>query len=122
MKSDKRIMIVDDMHTVLATMSNILSIHYECITITDPKKALELCNQISFDCIITDLNLDLSINVTSGIDFIDDLHSIGYQGKIIAMTGYATKKIEARVKDKVDLFIEKPFKLMDIILWLKQNI
>lgn len=112
----KKILVVDDDKASCELLSEILtSQNWTVETADTPEKALVLSNQISFDLIISDINLEANL---SGVDLLKRLRE---KSPVILVTGFGSLEsaVEASREGAWD-FISKPFKVDEIIATAKR--
>lgn len=107
MKSDSRILVIDDEDSITGALEMILSeAGYSVKTARDGENAKKLLNGPPFDLVFTDLRLP----DTSGIDLITHIKSESPETEVIMMTAHGSLDlaIEA-IKRGAFYFLEKPF-------------
>jgi len=113
----KTILILDDQPEVLLYLkTSIDSAKYDCLICKKSSDALKIVKNFNLHAIITDLCLDPSD--CSGIEFIKQARHLGYSGKIAIISGYLPSKIDDAYYEIIDIILEKPFKIKDLITWL----
>ncbi len=112
----KKILVVDDDAGSCELLKEILSIgDWQVETANTPEKALILSNQINFDLVISDINLESNL---SGVDLLKRLRE---KSPVILVTGFGSLEsaVEASREGAWD-FISKPFKVDEIIATAKR--
>ena len=112
----KKILVVDDDKASCELLSEILtSQDWAVETANTPEKALILSNQINFDLVISDINLESSL---SGLDLLKRLRE---KSPVILVTGFGSLEsaVEATREGAWD-FISKPFKVDEITATAKR--
>ncbi len=112
----KKILVVDDDKASCELLSEILtSRDWTVETANTPEKALILSNQIDFDLVISDINLESDL---SGVDLLKRLRE---KSPVILVTGFGSLEsaVEATREGAWD-FISKPFKVDEIIAAAKR--
>ena len=102
------VMVLDDESSALKATSNILKLHgYNVFMFTDAAEAVVSLKQISFDVVLTDINMpDMS-----GLEFMKAAKNISPATPVILMTGYADLDMAiAAVREGAFDFITKPYK------------
>jgi DNA-binding NtrC family response regulator len=110
-----RILIVDDETDMLLLLNRIISEETDHVVVTesDPKKALDLFRQETFDLVITDLKMPKM----NGVKLLESLKEIRVDTPVVIMTAYATIEtaVEATRKGAYD-YITKPFRRERILM------
>ncbi|MCY7345514.1 MAG: sigma-54 dependent transcriptional regulator [Pyrinomonadaceae bacterium] len=112
----KKILVVDDDKASCELLSEILTNQdWKVEMVNTPEKALILSNQIDFDLVISDINLESSL---SGLDLLKRLRE---KSPVILVTGFGSLEtaVEATREGAWD-FISKPFKVDEIIATAKR--
>jgi DNA-binding NtrC family response regulator len=102
------ILCVDDNPSVLAFLGDLLvQKQYGVLKAENGEQALERFHNNKVDVVLTDIMMP----GVSGIDLLEEVHSISPDTPVILMTGFADmeKAIQAVKKDAFD-FLLKPFK------------
>lgn len=119
-KGTETILMVEDDPMVLKMGKNMLErLGYTVLTANGPAEALELTeldtNKIHLiitDVIMPDMN---------GRDLIDELRSLGFDCKVLFMSGYTADVIANRgVLDEGVCFIHKPFSIQDLAVKVRE--
>ncbi|MCA8940542.1 MAG: response regulator, partial [Planctomycetes bacterium] len=107
-KRTKRILVVDDSRTVLKILSKGLeSLGYEVITAEDGQEAQEVLEDISFDLVLTDLNMPR----VDGFELIEYLRSrpSWKDLPIVVLTSKGDKESMRRALDLgANIYLNKP--------------
>ncbi|MGI8786482.1 MAG: sigma-54-dependent transcriptional regulator [Pyrinomonadaceae bacterium] len=106
----KKILVIDDDKASCELLSEILSAqNWQVETANSPERALILSDQINFDLVISDINLDANL---SGLDLLKRLRE---KTPVILVTGFGSLEtaVEATREGAWD-FISKPFKVDEI--------
>ncbi len=111
----KRILVVDDDHSVRETISEILNgAGFECLKATDGMNALLLISQETAPIHL--VILDWFMPGLDGADTFRRLREIDPTVKAILMSGYQrSEEIEALEAEGIKAFISKPFQIEDLI-------
>lgn len=112
----KKILVVDDDKASCELLSEILTGQDWTVEAANtPEKALILSNQINFDLVISDINLESSL---SGLDLLKRLRQ---KSPVILVTGFGSLEtaVEATREGAWD-FISKPFKVDEILATAKR--
>jgi DNA-binding NtrC family response regulator len=107
-----RILIVDDDDSFRCLLTKELSHTFPQVAAAESAtRALQLCDQNSFDVIL----LDIRMPDRNGIDTLRDLKSRGFEGEVIMLTGHATvdTAIESLKMGAYD-YLTKPCKLAEL--------
>lgn len=104
----ERILVVDDMPSMLRTVRRILDRKFEVVTALSLEDALDSARKLEPDLAI----LDIHMHKTSGFEILGRLREIGLDCDVIFMTG-AIAEIDAHiirsVREKAFYLIRKPF-------------
>ncbi len=105
--SKGRVLIVDDEPDMLDNCSRILDkAGYECVTTSDPRKALGLLESERPDLLLTDLKMP----GVDGLGLLRHAHHADSQMPVIIMTAFATiESAVAAVKEGAFDYLPKPF-------------
>jgi signal transduction histidine kinase len=120
MKSDYKILIIDDEEIVLESCTEILSSdEYEINTASNGEMGLELLKEITPDIVFVDLKMP----GISGIDVLEKIHSLDPSIVTVVITGYATvdSAVEAMKHNAYD-FLPKPFTPDELRLLTKRGL
>jgi DNA-binding NtrC family response regulator len=107
-----RILVVDDDDSFRRLLTKELSHTFPEVTSAESAaRALQLCEQNSFDVVL----LDIRMPDKNGIDTLKDLKSRAFEGEIIMLTGHATidTAIESLKMGAYD-YLTKPCKLAEL--------
>lgn len=114
-------MVVDDESDLLATISKMLEKEgYKVHGFTDPIMAI---SHVEYDC--TDCTIvisDIRMPGMSGFELIRRLKEVRPEMNVILMTAFRINQSEAQIvlpSTKVDAFLNKPFKLAELIQAIK---
>ena len=114
----ERIMLVDDEHAIVKSLSSILrSAGYRITEFTDSMQAIDnfKYNFLNYDIVIT----DNSMPKLTGTDLAKEIKRYNPQIPVILMSGFVNKNIENSAKELgVDLIVNKPIsavKLTELI-------
>ncbi len=118
LKSDKRLLIIDDEENMRHMLKSMLRRHgYDVTTAEDGEEALKVVNKKAFDFILCDVRMP----VLDGLEFLRVAREKIYTSTIIMMSAYGSIDIalEAMKAGAYD-FISKPFKTDEVLLTLKK--
>lgn len=120
MEPKNKILIVDDDADLRENLVEILEGEsYATTTAKAAKEAIEIMKQSQFDVIL----LDFMMPGLSGLDALYDLKQTNPKAKVIMLTAYATIDTEAKaIKRGASEFITKPFKIVNLLMLIKQVI
>ena len=107
LKIKPTVLIVDDLQETRQIMYQFLSLEFDILQTSTIDQAIFYCSQMSIDVVITDLNFEMSDSKT-GFDLILELKRLGFQGKIVAMSGYYhnLNNKEEKILNSIDCFFK----------------
>ena len=116
----RRILVVDDEQSMRDTLQIMLEQEgYTVDSASGGVKALKMCEQRTYDLVITDLKMP----EFDGINLVEAIKSGGYDIPIIIMTAYATKGQAIKALNLgATFFIEKPFKKSELMNFVNSSI
>jgi len=109
-----QILIVDDEPMLLTILTDSLKKYSKKFSITTAKDGLGAIMALkdrSFDLVITDINMP----IINGLVLLAYMHKNFPQIPCIAMTGFGTPFLKKRMKQDSDHYIEKPFKINELL-------
>jgi len=108
------ILLIEDDETLRLTIGRALSrSSHDVVGVESIDEARSRFSTMSCDLVITDVHL----GEDSGIDFVEELRSQGFDGGIIVMTAYATVDDAVRaMKLGADDYLQKPVRLDELML------
>ena len=113
----KTILILDDQPEVLLLLKNTMDrMGYNCLICDRVNDAINIVENFNLHAIVVDLNLAPSD--CSGIEFANTIRQMGYSGKIAIISGYLPINVPESYYETVDVVMEKPFRITDLITWL----
>ncbi|MBW1921608.1 MAG: response regulator, partial [Deltaproteobacteria bacterium] len=90
---DARVMVIDDDHDVCVTLEECLSSLGLLVEgFTDPFAALRRVRKVFYNIIF----LDVYLKEKSGLELLQEIHSISPISKVILITGYGSKELAIR--------------------------
>ncbi len=106
-ESAKRLLAVDDDPDVVFIINAFLEpLGHQVVTVTSASEALSLAAREHFDVILCDVGMPEK----SGLDVAEELRRIGYQGKLVLMTGWDAEQVRSdRRSTACDAILKKPF-------------
>ncbi len=105
MKSEKRIVFVDDDETIRKTFRLMFGKNYRVFLAGDSAEALRVFKHLRFDLVVADFRLP-GIN---GLEMIGRFREMGYRGEAILISAYSDLiKIEDLERFRVGHFFVKP--------------
>ncbi|MBW1966365.1 MAG: response regulator [Deltaproteobacteria bacterium] len=109
---DARVMVIDDDHDVCVTLEECLSSLGLLVEgFTDPFAALRRVRKVFYNIIF----LDVYLKEKSGLELLQEIHSISPISKVILITGYGSKELAIRaIRGGAFDFLEKPLD-MDLL-------
>jgi two-component system, NtrC family, response regulator HydG len=111
----KTIFIVDDDKTFCDSLADAIGIHSYMVTaVHDAQEIIEAVSRQKYGIIL----LDMKLNGMNGLDVARAIRKEGYKCAIILMSAYCREfkpVIDEALKQDVDVFIEKPFEINDIL-------
>jgi len=116
----KKILVVDDEESVRAILKQILEQgNYTVEAAGNGKEAAEMLKSIHFDAIISDINMP----IMNGVELLNKAKELAPDVPVIFITAYGKDKvvIEAMKIGLAD-FIEKPFRMDQILKTVKEHI
>jgi two-component system response regulator AtoC len=107
------VLILDDERAICTSLSFALEDMYQIVTTTNPKEAMHMIEERSFDIVL----LDLRIGACSGLDVLQQIKQKRPSITVIMMTAYASieSSIEA-IKQGAYYYIEKPINTEELQL------
>lgn len=116
----KKILVVDDKESVTIILKQMLEQGgYEVEVATNGEEALEIMKKGRFDMLITDINMP----VMNGVELLNKTRELFPKMPVIFITAYGKDKIIIdAVKVGLSDFIEKPFRMEDILKTVKEHI
>ena len=94
MKSNKRILIVDDEPTILLALSHVLKTEgVEIITSSKMERAEEAVERYFFDLVIADIKMS-GVLGKEGLELLTYLRNKSPETRVIIMTGYGSPEIK----------------------------
>ncbi len=116
----KKIMVVDDKESVTIILKQMLEQGgYSVEVANDGEKALEALKNGHFDMLITDINMP----VMNGVELLNKTKEAFPRMPVIFITAYGKDKIIIdAIKVGLSDFIEKPFRMEDILKTVKEHI
>ena len=108
------ILLIEDDETLRFTIARALKkAAYEVVDVASLPEARNAFAAGNFDLVLTDVNL----GAESGIDFVEELRGLGYQGGVVVMTAFATVDDAVRaMKLGADDYLAKPFEPKELLL------
>lgn len=107
-----RILLVEDNDELGDLVVDGLSTQFEVVWVRDADRVTELLKEKPVDVLIT----DLSLPGRSGFDLLAEVRKTDTKLKIIVTSGHLTSMAKRRAHDlKVHAYMEKPFKMEDLI-------
>ncbi len=105
-----RILVIDDEESICNLFKKLLTgAGYEVLTALNGKEAIDLCNEIFFDLIITDIFMP----EVDGLEFIREIRSSRPSAKIIAISGGSPRinsdYLKVAILMGADYSFHKPF-------------
>ncbi|RLB22952.1 MAG: hypothetical protein DRG71_06535 [Deltaproteobacteria bacterium] len=115
---DARVMVIDDDNHVCATLEKYLSSLGLLVEgFTDPFAALRRVQKVFYNIIL----LDVYFKEKSGLELLQEIHSISPLSKVILITGYGSKELAIRaIRGRAFDFLEKPFDMDLLYFTLKR--
>ena len=109
----EKILIIDDDNDLRdIIVSTLKDQNFDCHSTGSAKEALEMCKDLTFDCILTDVHMP---NL-SGVDFLCQLSMFEYTPPVIFLSGdNDTKTIRAALRLGAIDFLTKPFNTPELI-------
>ncbi|MEA3290634.1 MAG: response regulator [Campylobacterota bacterium] len=104
----KKVVIVDDEHEILETLTKFLgrSEKYEIDTYSNPTLALESVKRGNYDLVL----LDIMMPQMDGINFLKEVKEVVPKTKVIMMTAFSTEdRLVDCNKFGADDYVTKPF-------------
>ncbi len=119
-EKQRSILIVDDESLVSWSIANALKKEgFKITTAQTGEEAICLINSMDYDLVITDFKLP----VKSGFNVAESVKIKFQKIPVIMISAYPESKAMLEMfKDKVDFFLQKPFKLSDIVTVVKKLI
>jgi two-component system response regulator HydG len=108
----RRILIVEDDRPQADAVAEALTrIGHSCVVVTEPRRALEVLEDDSFDLIIT----DLMMHDVTGMDILREARRIDPAAEVIMITGHGTIEtaVEA-IREGASDYITKPLNLSEL--------
>lgn len=109
----KRILVVEDETLIRSSLAH--ELRKDGLVVTeagDYSEALKELKNEGCDLAVVDLFLEDEMH---GMKLIGDIHSYSPETKIIVVTAFGMEEVkQAAMKEGIDGFYEKPFRLMDI--------
>lgn len=113
-RNQMNILVADDETSTTTTISFVLKhAGHRVDVVHDGKEALEVLQKFpdEYQILITDHQMQ----TLSGLDLVEKLHQTKFRGRILVLSAYLTKALEASYqKHGVKQFINKPFDLEEI--------
>ncbi len=108
------ILLIEDDETLRFTIARALKkAAYEVVDVASLPEARNAFAAGNFDLVLTDVNL----GAESGIDFVEELRGLGYQGGVVVMTAFATVDDAVRaMKLGADDYLAKPVRLEELMI------
>lgn len=115
-----KILVIDDEEIILNTISSSLRFgEYDVITCNSAQNAMEFINELTFDAIITDINMP---NM-SGLEFLEYVRSKDEYLPVILITGQSNSSyMMSAIKLGAYDFLRKPFGINELMLTVKQAV
>ncbi len=109
----KRILLVEDENLIRSSLAHALGRDgLVIIEAQDYNEALKELKDGGCDLAVVDLFLEDKMH---GLKLIRDIHHYSPEAKIIVVTAFGTEEVkEAAMREGIDGFYDKPFKIMDI--------
>lgn len=116
----KKILIVEDETNLRKIMRyDIVHAGYECSEVDDGQKAIDMVSNNHFDLIL----LDWMIPSLSGIEVVEKLKQLNYQGSIIMITAKAEEAdLLQAFEAGVDDYLTKPFSPRELLARVKAHL
>ena len=107
------ILVVDDDKEIRLLMSEIIrQAGHKAITADTGSRALQLAREQKFDAVF----MDILLSDMNGVDLIPRFKILQSKIPVIAMTGYNTPEMEARVRQQgITVYLSKPLLASDIL-------
>ncbi len=112
------ILVADDEELIVVPLKDDLeAAGHRVRTASDGRQALELCKEVGFDCLITDINMP----GMNGMDLLKAVKEIDSETQVVIITGYGTVEsaVEAMKVGAYD-YILKPFYNDEVLLILEK--
>jgi len=114
-KTPHRILIVEDSFGIAQALQRSLSMYrdgaYRVETCSSGEAALKRLHETPFDLLITDLRLP----GFDGLGLVQRARQVRPQLRSILITAYGSPEIEDQVRQLVDAYLPKPFRLVDLL-------
>lgn len=116
----KKILVVDDELTIRTILKQILEQGgFECEMAADGKEALEMLKADNFDLMITDINMP----EMDGVELLQKTKELLPTFPVIFITAYGRDKIIMQaMRSGLTDYIEKPFRMNDVIDVVKRHL
>jgi CheY-like chemotaxis protein len=119
MMSRPAILVVDDESNVAEALWQSLRIHeYEVQHCTSGEDALQFISQQHFDLIISDLRMP----GIDGLELLERVGKISPKTRKVLITAYDSSDVRADLKEIVDAYLPKPFRLRNFIKLVQDQI